>query len=295
MAGTPSPLCVSHPPAQLGPRVRVIEGLSQRGRVRATEGLREPYRVAIASNEHLVVTESHSISVFDVHGKLIKKIGVLEDGQQRVSIDPSGVVVGNNDVMFVTDPSSDRLLKVSCDGKPHVLKAVGGGGAGPGRFNWPDGVTLVSYIVYVCDKNNHRVQMFDTELNLLGSFGTRGSGEGQFNKPRDISAGRDECLYVADQDNHRVQVFSQSGSFLRSFGRRGHGLGQLSFPLGIHVHNEFVYVVEYCKDRVSVFHLSGEFVSSFAEGQGQDLRGITTDSDGYLYVTDYAAGCIHVY
>ena len=282
MAGTPSPLCVSHSPAQLGPRVRAIEGLSW------------PCRVAITSNEQLVVTESSSISVRDVHGKLIKKISSLEDGQQRVNFDPKGVVVGNDDVMFVTDYASRRLLKVSCDAK--LLKAIGGVGTGPGQFDYPDGVTLINNNVYVCDWNNHRVQMFDTELNLLGSFGTRGSGEGQFDFPRDISASRDECLYVADEDNHRVQVFSQSGSFLHSFGRPGHGPGQLTYPRGIHVRNEFVYVVEGGNARVSVFNLSGEFVSSFAVGQGRHLRGITTDRDGYLYLIDWiSVGCILVY
>ena len=282
MAGTPSPLCVSHPPAQLGPIVRAIEGLSS------------PHRVAITSNEHLVVTENRSISVRDVHGKLIKKIGSLEDGQKRVNFNPRAVVVGNDNVLFVADWASHRLLKMSCDGK--LLKAVGDWGAGPGQFNYPDGITLIGNSVYVCNYYNHRVQMFDTELNLLGSFGTRGSGEGQFIYPRDISAGRDEYLYVADQGNHRVQVFSQSGSFLRSFGRHGSGPGQLANPRGIHIRNEFVYVLECGNVRVSVFNLSGEFVSSFAMEQGQNLTGITTDSDGYLYVTKYMlAGYINVY
>ena len=282
MAGTPSPLCVSHPPAQLGPRVRAFEGLHL------------PCRVAITSNEHLVVTESGSISVCDVHGKLIKKIASLEDGQQRMNFDPKGVVVGNDNVLFVADCASHRLLKMSCDGQ--LLKAVGVWGAGPGQFKYPDGVTLIGNTVYVCDVCNYRVQMFDTELNLLGSFGTRGSGEGQFDHPRDISAGRDECLYVADADNNRVQVFSQSGSFLHSFGRHGSGPGQLAYPFGIHVCNEFVYIVDIGNVRVSAFNLSGEFVSSFVVGQEHSLSGITTDSDGYLYVTDFIpAGRIHVY
>ena len=281
MAGTPSPLCVSHPPAQLGPQVRAIEGIYR------------PWRVAITSNEHLVVTESESISVCDVHGKLIKKIGSLEDGQQRVNFNPTGVVVGNDNVLFVADCTSHRLLKMSCDGE--LLKAVGGRGAGPGQFDQPDGVTLISTTVYICDMYNDRVQMFDAELNLLGFFGTGGSGEGQFDYPRDISAGRDECLYVADRGNHRVQVFSQSGSFLHSFGSHGSGPGQLASPIGIHVRSEFVYVVDNGNARVSVFILSGEFVSSFVVGQGRNLMGITTDSDGYLYVIDFAAGRIHVY
>ena len=282
MAGTPSPFCVSHPPVQLGPQFRAIKRLYH------------PRRVAITSNESLVVTERCSISVRDVHGNLIEKIGSLKDGQQRVNFDPRGVVIDDHNVLFVTDCASDRLLKVNCDGK--LLKAVGDGrGAGPGQFDLPDGVALISTTVYVCDVKNHRVQMFNTELKYKNSFGTRGSGKEQFDCPRDISAGRDEYLYVADQANHRVQVISQSGSFERSFGEHGSGPGQLSSPYGIHVHNKFVYVVENGNDRVSVFKLCGKYVTSFPVGQGANLWGITTDSDGYLYVISFAAGCICVY
>ena len=252
--------------------------------------------IAITNNGHLVVAEKHSISVRDLHGKPIRKIGQLEDGWQRIDFDPTGVIMGDDDVIFVADLASHRLLKMSCDGK--LLQAVGGEGAGPGQFIYPDGLTLVSNKVFVCDQYNHRVQMFDTELNLLGSFGTRGSGNGEFNCPCDIAADREGWLYVTDSDNHRVQVFNQHGlliSFIHSFGRLGSDPGELHGPRCIHVHDDHVYVVEPDNSRVSVFHLSGKFVSSFALGQSRSPGGITTDRDGYLYVADYTSNCVHIY
>ena len=61
------------------------------------------------------MTENNYISVRDLHGKLIRRIGPLEDGLQRVDIVPYGVVICNDGVMFVTDFGSHRLLKLSCD------------------------------------------------------------------------------------------------------------------------------------------------------------------------------------
>ena len=233
------------------------------------------------------MTEKNYISVRDLHGKLIRRIGPLEDGLQRVDISPTGVAVGNDGVMFVTDFSSRRLLKLSCDGT--LLKAAGGRGEGPGQLDDPHGIALISNKLFICDSDNHRVQVFDTDLNFLDSFGTRGSGEGEFRWPLDISTDRDGCLYVADCANDRVQVFSQSGSFLRSFGKRGSGPGELSKPHGIHVHNEHVYITEWdCP------HVSGEFASSFAVGQSECGYGITTDRDGYLYVC-HSSGCIYIH
>ena len=225
-----------------------------------------------------------------MHGKLIRRIGPLEDGLQRVDINPYGIVISNDGVMFVTDLGSHRLLKLSCDGT--LLKAAGGRGEGPGQFA---GITLIRNKLFICDSDNNRVQVFDTDLNFLGSFNTRSSGEGEFNSPLDISTDRDGCLYVANSFNDRVQVFTQSGSLLRSFGKRGSGPGELSGPVGIHVHNEHVYITERFSPRVSVFTTSGEFASSFEAGQSGHGRGITTDRDGYLYVCHPLSGCIYIY
>ena len=279
IANSPYSRYVQHPPAQLGHPVGIIEGLGN------------PCGVVVTSNEHLVVTENYYISVRDLHGKLIKRIGPLEDELQRVDINPCGVAVNNDGVMFVTDVGSRRLLKLSCDGM--LLKAAGGRGKDPGQFDGPRGITLISNKLFVCDRDNHRVQVFDTDLNLLNSFGTYGCGEGEFSRPYDISTDRDGCLYVVDYGNHHVQVFSQSGSFLRSFGKRGSGPGELSGPGGIHVHNEHVYITEWDFPRVSVFTTSGEFASSFTVGQSGCEYGITTDRDGYLYVCDRYLNCIY--
>ena len=272
IANSPYSRYVQHPPAQLGHPVRTIEGLDS------------PWRVVITSNEHLVVTENGSISIHDLHGKLIRRIGPLEDGLQRVDIKSYGVAVSKGGVMFVTDFSSHRLLKLSYDGK--LLKDAVGRGKDPGQFDDPRGIALISKKLFVCDGSNHRVQVFDTDLNFLDSFGTRGSGEGEFSLPLDISTDRDGCLYVSDCAYGCVNVLSQSGSFLRSFGKLGRGLGELSGPCGIHVHNEHVYITELGCPRVSVFTTSGEFASSFTVGQSGCGRGITTDRDGYLYVCD---------
>ena len=282
IASSPYSRYVQHPPAQLGHRVRTIEGLDS------------PYGVVVTSNDHLIVAEENCISVRDLHGKLIKRIGPLEDGLQRVDIYPYGVVISNDGVMFVTDVGSHRLLKLSCDGT--LLKAAGSRGEDPGQFDGPCGIALISNKLFICDGSNHRVQVFDTDLNFLDSFGTRGSGEGEFSWPYDISIDRDGCLYVTDYANSRVQVFSQSGSFLRSFGKRGSGPGELNGPGGIHVHNEHVYITEVdsCR-RVSVFTTSGEFAFSFEPGQSGCGYGITTDRDGYLYVCHPPSDCICIY
>jgi YD repeat-containing protein len=73
----------------------------------------------------------------------------------------------------------------------------------------------------------HRVAVFDTEGNLLRSFGDPGSGEGLFDFPSDVEFDSHGFAWVADAHNHRVQIFNQAGEYITEFGAKGAGPGQL--------------------------------------------------------------------
>ena len=57
----------------------------------------------------------------------------------------------------------------------------------------------------------------------LLSFGTSGSGQGQFNRPCGIAVDNEESFLVADCSNHRIQKFTAGGKFLTMTGYRGNG------------------------------------------------------------------------
>ena len=69
--------------------------------------------------------------------------------------------------------------------------------------------------MYVCDRNNHRIEVFDLDLNFVRSFGRRGSGRGEFNAPSDVKFDTAGNMYVAESNNGRVQVMDSSGQFLQ--------------------------------------------------------------------------------
>ena len=73
----------------------------------------------------------------------------------------------------------------------------------------------------VCDTDNHRILVFDTELKYLSQvIGGKSSGPGQFDQPWDTSWDSSSMLYVTDSSNHRVCVFDRHGTHLREFGRK---------------------------------------------------------------------------
>src|SRR4029078_8787634 len=73
-----------------------------------------------------------------------------------------------------------------------------------------DGITTDSdgQIVYVSDRQNKRIQIFDSEGNYLTQLESLGTLAGQFGKPRDVAVDLLNRIYVVDKDNNNIQVFA---------------------------------------------------------------------------------------
>ena len=61
--------------------------------------------------------------------------------------------------------SCHKLQKFTSSGE--LMKCVGMKGRKEGEFNDPQGVTLYDNQVYVCDCDNHHIQVFDLDLNFV--------------------------------------------------------------------------------------------------------------------------------
>ena len=62
--------------------------------------------------------------------------------------------------------------------------------------------------VYVSDPYNNRIQKFTTEGVFVSKWGTRGTGDGEFDYPGGVAVASDGSVYVADTVNSRIQKFS---------------------------------------------------------------------------------------
>ena len=266
---------VQHPPTQLCTPVRVIEGV-------------KPLYIAVGDKGELFVTEhwGYRYAVLDPQGQRLLTIGSSRKPPFGDGC-PTGIATTDQGNVYVA--SAHKVQKFNRNGV--VIKSVGKKGGNVGEFDWPYGVQYHNDQVYVCDSNNGRIQVFDSDLNFVRSFGIRGDGSGQLKKPRDIDFDSHGNMFILDSSKHQVVVFSEDGQYLRHFGQKGQGEGELSEPEGLCVSRDYVYITDWRNKRVSVFRTSGEFVHSFGEkgsgrGELKSPYGIAVDKDGFVFVCD---------
>ena len=126
----------------------------------------------------------------------------------------------------------------------------------------PWGITVNSkQDIVVTERDRHCVSVFSPNGRKVLSFGTFGSGEGQFNNPRDIAVDHNDNIAVVDFNNHRIQMFTDKGNFLRQIGPDGKGPLQFKAPTAIafNTYNKSFYVIDK-RERSSVQILSPEFI-----------------------------------
>ena len=165
-----------------------------------------------------------------------------------------------------------------------------------GRMGYPSGIAFGRDGMWaVTDASNNRVWIFDREDQLVRKFGSRGTGNGEFNTPLGVAFDANNHLYVTDQLNHRVQRFNINGAYLFQFDTQGSGNGQLQRPLGIIVHNGKLYVAEYGNSRISVFQLDGQFSHIIGSGHLSNPYYIAVSTNNQLLVANKGHHCISIF
>ncbi len=147
--------------------------------------------------------------------------------------------------------------------------------------------------VYVTEfsRTDTRIHKISPAGQLLFTFGSYGTGDGQMIFPSGISVDAQGNVFVSDQGNHRLQKFSPAGQFRWQAGHVPAD-GQFWGPRGIAADKDGnLYVADQNHSRIQVFSAGGQFLfkfGSFGSGEGQfsGPSSVAVDAQGNLFVVD---------
>lgn len=249
-----------------------------------------PNNVVIDPAGNIYVSE-HSgkrVQKFDSNGNHLGCLGDVRNGQwgtglcnfewntPRLFSAPTGLALDSDGNLYLTE-FNNRVLKFNSDGV--LLGWMGGcsagtgcdvakgrstgfsctdatctvsSGSGDGQFNLPSGIAVdFSKNIYVAERNNPRIQKFDTTGQFVGWMGgcsagagctldgtdldnipdhsngfscsattcsglASDSGSGQFSSPSSIAFDGAGNMYVVETSSKRIQVFTNNGNYVRS-------------------------------------------------------------------------------
>ena len=153
------------------------------------------------------------------------------------------------------------------------------------------GLALLTVVLTGCDSGSAARTAVDSrffrEVQVIGS---RGTGPGQFNKPRSLATDNLDNLYVVDMTG-RVQKFSPEGEFLLGWQMPETDLGKAKGMTCDAAGN--IVVVEPHYARVNHYDASGKLRFQWGNpgtnaGQLAFPRAVAADSHGELWVSEYS-------
>lgn len=142
----------------------------------------------------------------------------------------SSFYISASGIIYVTDSGSNQVT--SLDTLGNVLESTGGYGWVEETFDDPVDIFATPLSIYVADKNNHRIQRFDRNLNFVSLLSTRNreNEEAKFGYPLSCTVSNQGDLYILDSENKRVVKFDLFGNCVQNFGGFDAGNYQLNKP-----------------------------------------------------------------
>ena len=150
----------------------------------------------------------HQIFKFSPEGKLLMTLGKPGGNRPGQPADPASfyqpndVITNDRGEIFVVEGHGDtqpvqRLSKFDRSGK--FIKATGERGNAPGQFIQPHALAFDSKgRLFVADRSNNRIQIFDQDLNLLES------GWEQYSRISGLFIDRNDMMYAADSESGSI-------------------------------------------------------------------------------------------
>lgn len=173
-----------------------------------------------------------------------------EEAGTRLLHEPNDVAFGPNGDVYIAQGhgrGEPKILRFDRDG--NFLMSWGGRGEGPGEFAVAHSVVIDDDdIVYVADRENHRIQLFDLDGLYLDEWTYEGM-------PCGLYLHGDYLYMTTGFDGEVVKVDKSDGTALGAIGGPGDGLGEFGEAhfLVISPHDGAMHVADVVGRKIQTF------------------------------------------
>lgn len=217
-----------------------------------------PHGLRIDAQDNIWTTDvgAHVVYKLNPAGRLVMVLGVRgrpgewhEFGHLRLFHEPNDMAFAENGDVFIVQghgKAEPRVLKFDRDG--NFLKTWGRKGKESGEFDLAHAIVIdAKGLLYIADRNNQRIQVFDTDGNYVRESKHPGTPCGLFISP-------DQTLWLAHGHVGQVMKLDLDGTVRGVTGAQGKGLSQFgeAHYIAVSVRNE-IYVADTLNWRVQKY------------------------------------------
>jgi DNA-binding beta-propeller fold protein YncE len=250
--------------------------------------LEAPRGVATDASGRVVVADppAHAVHVLDFKGKTSFRI---QGGKDRRLQTPAGVAADSLGNIYVSDSERGMILVYDHLGRfRHYLGKI----KGEAYFERPEGIAVdgPNSRIYVADTARNAVFVLDLRGAVVGSFGEKSRGQGEFSKPTSVVFAGGQ-LFVLDAYGSRVQVVDGRGNLLRQV-RTPNDNHSPPDHAGLAIDSAGnLYVSDEVEGKARVYNQEGKLAGSFGRqgsktGEFSRPLGMWADARDRIYVAD---------
>ena len=241
-----------------------------------------PTFIAFNDDGDMFVTSSEGkcIYVYDSSGKKKTTIGSKGSGQLQFK-SPCGIDI-TGDVIYVADTKEHKIHKLTTRGE--LLGTFGSVGSKKGQFNAPHDLKIspADGKVYVADKSNNRIQVFNPDWTISHVIDGKVSGH-RLHDPECIAFDLSGNVHVGGYSfSLGVKVFTPSGQFVCQYDEThmrsptGIAIDPSGYSLVNNFMNGTLYILNFDSSRKFIHSVEG-FKSQY---------GVSVSPDGSVWVAD---------
>lgn len=205
------------------------------------------------------------IFIFLLNSLLFSQIFTLKDSLGNFE-NASSFYINPAGFIYVTDINTDEVYVLDTLG--NLINTIGGYGWSESTFDAPVDIFADALKILVADKNNHRIQRFDKNLNFILQISTRESEieEERFGYPLSSVVSNLGDIFILDSENSRIIKFDLFGNFIQNFGGYDYGNYSMEHPkqLAVSMQNN-VFVID--NNKILFFDAYG---NGLGKAEGSD-------------------------